>query len=415
MRQRVMETEEMTFSRRGRRLIGQEMFKVLERAKDMERRGQHVYHLELGNSCFSPPASVTQATMQALAEGRVGYVSSSGHPDLRAALADRYARHGRSWITEECVVISPANLLINQVLDLIANERDGVVVFTPAFPTYLAAIEHIGLKVKPIALDPENGFHLTRQAIEEAISLKPRVIIVNSANNPTGAVYTKSSLEYLIAQCAEYGIWVLSDETYGELCYRWPYWSVSAMEYERLIVMSSFSKAYSIPGYRTGYALAHPKVARKLSLSCSTLFSCLPSFTQEGCVAAIQAGGAYLDDVRAYYSRMTEHCADIINQSNILSCTIPESAFYLFISIHNTHLCGQEFCNRALEEWQIALTPGRSFGLSFESFVRASVSGPEKEVLEGIKRLVQFSQEVSHERPWVPQSSKRLRKVSHAV
>ncbi len=410
-----MKPEALEFSKRGQRLIGQEMFKVLERAKKIERLGQHVYHLELGNSCFPPPVEVIQTTIDALANGHVGYVPSAGHPNLRAALAEHYTEHGRPWVTENCFVISPANLLINQFLDMTCNDGDTVVLFTPGFPTYFAAAKYIGLNVKTIALESENGYHLTKLAIDQAVTQKPKAILINSANNPTGAVYTQSSLEYLIQQCEQHGIWVLSDETYAELCYRWPYWSLSAVDYSRLIVMSSFSKSYAIPGYRVGYALAHPFVASKLNLSCSTLFSCLPSFTQEGCVAALQVGETYLEEVGDYFSNMTEQCAEMINQSQILTCSVPESAFYLFIDIQKTKLSDHEFCQRLLQEQQTALTPGSSFGPGLESYVRASVSGEKEEVLEGIKRLVSFALQSKDSGPWLPSASSQLSKVGHAV
>ncbi len=410
-----MEFESVQFSKRGQRLLGQEMFKVLERAKEIERFGQHVYHLELGNSCFPPPDEVIQATIDALSNGQVGYMPSAGSPGLRSALAEYYAEQGRPWVREECFVISPANLLINQFLDMTCNEGDDVVVFTPAFPTYFAAAQYIGLTVKPVALEKDNGYHLTKKAIDQAVSQKPKAILVNSANNPTGAVYTQSSLEYLIQQCDRHGIWVLSDETYTELCYRWPHWSLSALEYSRLIVMSSFSKSYAIPGYRVGFALAHPMVAAKLNLSCSTLFSCLPAFTQEGCVAALQVGEAYLEEVRAYFSNITEQCADMINQSDVLTCLVPEAAFYLFVDIKKTNLTDQDFCQRLLKEQQTAVTPGSSFGSGFESYVRASVSGEKEEVLEGIERLIQFSLQHKDSDAWLPSASSPLSKVGHAV
>ncbi len=410
-----MKADDQGFSRRGNRLIGQEMFKVLERAKEIERTGQRVYHLELGNSCFSPPSQVIQATIESLSKGHVEYVSSSGLSVLRTTLAQQYAEGGRPWITEACVVISSANLLINQVLDMTCDEGDTVVVFTPAFPTYLAAAEHIGLNLKGIPLEDEKGYHLTKYAIDQAIGMKPKAIIINSANNPTGAVYTQSSLEYLAKECERYGIWMLSDETYAELCYRWPYWSLSSLDYPRLIIVSSFSKSYAIPGYRTGYALAYPTVATKLSLSCSTLFSCLPSFTQEGCVAALNVGQGYLEEVRDYYAQMTEQCADIINQSGVLACAVPESAFYLFIEIKNTNLSDHEFCQELLEKHQVALTPGSSFGPGLESYVRVSVSGKKEEVLEGIQRVAHFAREVGNGGALLTSNPPRLRKVGHAV
>jgi aspartate/methionine/tyrosine aminotransferase len=126
-------------------------------------------------------------------------------------------------------------------------------------------------------------------------------------------------------------------------------------------------------------------------------------------------GETYLQEVGDYYSILTEQCAGIINQSEALTCTVPEAAFYLFIDIKNTKLSDHEFCQRLLQEEHTALTPGSSFGRDYGSYVRASVSGHKEEVLEGIARLVRFGSQAKHGSAWLPVHTKELSKVSHAV
>ena len=242
--------------------MGQEMFKVMDRAQRLEQEGHHIYHLELGNPRMAPPPEIVVATVAAIQDMQLGYAPMAGLLELRSALAARYARITGRPLDAHHVVISPANLLISQFLDLTCNRGDRVSLFTPAFPSYWAATAHIGLEVVPVPLTQDNGFHLEEFHIEQAIAARPKAIIVNSANNPTGAVYTKSMLELLVRRCEEERIWLLSDETYAELSFGWPFFTLASCEASQLVVMSSFSKLFSIPGYRTGYAIAHPHVAR---------------------------------------------------------------------------------------------------------------------------------------------------------
>lgn len=384
----------LPFSSRGERLIGQEMFKVLDRAQRLELDGHYVYHLELGNPRMEPPAEIVEATVEAIRGRQLGYTPMAGLLELRAALADRYASSTGRHLDHRHVVISPANLLISQFLDLTCNAGDRVVLFTPAFPSYWAATAHIGLDVTPVPLTHDNGFHLSESHIEAAIDAGPKAIIVNSANNPTGAVYTRPMLELLAQRCDEAGIWLLSDETYGELSFGWPFFSLASCEMPQLVVMSSFSKLCSIPGYRVGYAIAHPAVAEKLALSSSTLISCLPAFTQLGCLAGLPVLDQYSAQVKAHCSRVTRACAVSVNHSGMLRAASPEAGFYLFVDIGATGMDDMTFCKQLLEEWHTAVTPGRSFSEGCSTFIRIATCGQEQDVMEGVRRVVALAHEV---------------------
>ncbi len=318
----------------------------------------------------------------------------AGLPELRMALAYRYvALTGRS-ITAAQIVISPANLLIHQFLDITCNPDDRVALFTPAFPSYWAAAAHLELDVVSVQLPARDGFHLSRPAIDSALAARPRAIIVNNANNPTGAVYEPAILHELVARCGQAGIWLLSDETYADLTFDRSHVSLAAPQTGHVVVISSFSKVLSVPGFRTGYALAHDAVIAKLALSNSTLYSCLPGFTQKGCVAGLSVLDAYAEEVRARNRRLIEICHDRINHSGLLHCHHPESAFYLFVDITGTGLDDMTFCRRLLEEEHTAVTPGRCFGDTFSSRIRLAVCGQEEDVLEGVSRTVAFAQKL---------------------
>lgn len=382
------------FSSRGERLIGQEMFRVMDRAQALERQGHRIYHLELGNPRIAPPAQILEAARGELQAGHVGYAPMAGLQELRAAVARRYVSLTGHPVTAPQVVISPANMLIHQFLDITCNPGDRVVLFTPAFPSYWAAAAHLGLEVMPIALPARDGFHLSRPAIDSALAANPRAIVVNNANNPTGAVYDPAMLEELVTRCGQAGIWLLSDETYADLTFAGSHVSLAAPQAGHVVAMSSFSKVLSVPGFRTGYALAHEGVIAKLALSNSTLYSCLPGFTQAGCVAGLSVLDAYADEVRARNRRLIAICHDRINDSGLLSCHYPESGFYLFVDITSTGLDDMAFCRRLLEEKHTAVTPGRCFGESYASRIRLAVCGFEEDVLEGLSRTIAFAQKL---------------------
>jgi len=383
-----------TFSVRGSKLIGQEMFRVMDHAQALERQGHSIYHLELGNPRMVPPPIILETTMQALRLKHLGYAPMAGLKELRAGIAARYASLTGQELTEVQVVISPANLLIHQFLDITCNPGDQVICFTPAFPSYLAAAAHLGLHVNAVPLVVEEGFRLTRNHIKAALKLKPRAIVLNNANNPTGAVYAPEIVHELADRCEGAGIWLLSDETYGDLTFGGRFATLASARAKQVVVMSSFSKVFSIPGFRTGYALAHEAVAAKLALSNSTLFSCLPAFTQLGCLAGLAVIDEYTAGIRARSAKLTGACADLVNRSGVLHCHVPESGFYLFVDIARTTLDDMTFCRRLLEERHTAVTPGRSFGSAYSSFIRLAACGQEEDVLEGVRRTIAFAQDL---------------------
>ncbi len=389
----------LPFSDRGDVLVGQEMFRVLERAKFAEKQGVKIFHLELGNPRLPPPPEIFEVTKSAIDGKLLGYTSSAGLMELRTEIAKRYTNKNDRQISEENVVVGIANLLISQFMDLTCNRGDKIVLFSPVFPTYLVAGIHAGLEVVDIPLSVESGVDLTRNDVDRAIESKPRAIIINSANNPTGRVYSREILEYLAKLCHKNGIWLMSDETYGEISYRKPFYSLSALNYPQLIVISSFSKIFSIPGFRTGFALANEVVAKKLELSNSTLISCLPIFTQMGCAAGLRVLDGYMKEVKDHYYKTTSEITNIIKKSSVISFSEPDAAVYIFAEISKTGLDDVEFSDLLLTKANTAVTPGRSFGEKYKNFIRIAICGNIEDVVEGVNRVVTLAEDLSLAKP----------------
>lgn len=385
----------MKFSKRGDALIGQEMFQILDIATTLEAEGKYIYHLELGEPKNNkgrknyPPGRVINRTVNSLLYNDVGYTSPKGLLELRQGLLDYYI--GKEYkIGLNNIAISTANLLIYQLLDILCERNDYVGLFTPAFPSYIASANYIGLQIWKVPLSRANQFQVTPNDVDGMFTIRPKVIIVNSGNNPTGAVYDKGMLEYLIACAKLYDCWIISDETYGMLSHGKDYYSMLNLEYEKLIVISSFSKIFNIPGYRVGYAIADERVIDKVALSSSTLYSSLPIFTQEGVLGGLSIMDEFAIEKKRYYRQLSIECMQILDKSKKLSYTVPESAFYLFIDIRQLNIDSRSFCLRLLKDYNTATTPGICFG--YEGFIRVAFCGNVDDVKAGLNQIVKFAE-----------------------
>jgi aspartate/methionine/tyrosine aminotransferase len=379
------------FSKRGHAVVGQEMFKVLDKAKILESQGKNIIHLELGQPRFAPPEGLIDITRKSLSEKEVGYSSSYGIFSFRKKLALSLSKQNPN-IKVENIVIATTNLLISQCLHLLTNPSDRIVVFSPTFPTYIAASNFLELDLVQIPLSFDKKFQLSIEDIDRALLLRPKVIIVNSANNPTGAVYEGSLLNYLKEKCRENDIWIVSDETYSSIVYDKKFFSLLSAQYKNEIVISSFSKVYSIPGFRLGFAVASEAVIDKLALSNSSLISCNSIFTQKGVEGVLGNDNNYILEINKKLNGLIKEVEKLLLASENLkkSFVKPDGGYYMFLNISKSKLKSLDFCNMLLEKYSVACTPGISFGIDFDEFVRISICGSRQDVLNGLKRIISY-------------------------
>lgn len=379
------------FAAAAREIGGQPMFKLMERAQQLERAGRRILHFEIGDPDFDSPPHIVQAAVEALKAGKTHYVSSMGLLELREAICEATARQLGFRPTVEQVLIIPANAVIYAVLRCVVNPGEEVIVPDPGFSTYYSAAAFVGATVVHAPLWEAEGFRLTPETIRQRLSPRTRLIIMNSPHNPTGAVMTRQDVEQMARLAEQRDVYLVSDEVYHHVAYGTePPASPAVADRcrERTIVLNSFSKSHAMSGWRLGYAIGPELVIDKMGLLVQTIFSCLPPFIQWAGLAALDERSA--EAVRAMVAELRRRREIIVRGLNSLpgvSCLVPDGAFYAFPNIEKTGLTDRQFAERMLEEGGVALLPGSDFGEAGAGHVRLCYTTSSEVITEGIERM----------------------------
>lgn len=377
----------MVFSDLANRLVGQEMFHVLDKAGVIERSGGKVYHLELGDPHLPPDPALSHCVQNSLKNNQHHYSPSSGNLEYKNAICNLIKITQSIDVEPKNIIGAAANYLITNFLSITCNPGETVLVITPCFPSYLASAKMLNINVHEYPTTSDSGYVPNESLFDTIEQIKPKAIIVNSANNPTGAVYSKDFLVKLVEVGKKNNCWILSDETYSLIVYDNNFYSLLNSDYEKVVVLSSLSKTFSIPGYRMGYHVSKSDDFNSYSNKfLSTNISCSPSFVQLGCADYLSKNEMVNKTVKYTRDYYTSLCDNIFSTNNWLKNNLkqPKASFYLFIPVNKN---GNEFALNLINNDHVAVTPGKAFGKHFESYVRATICGPKSDVIEGIKIL----------------------------
>jgi len=270
-------------------LHGEGALAVYSRAKELERAGRSIIHLELGEPDFHPAAPVVDALRNAVAAGLDRYCSTQGVPALREAIADYLRRTRRLDVAAEQVLVAPGcKMALSLAMMALIEPGDEVLYPDPGFPIYPSFTRGLGATAVPFGLDEKNQFQPDVDEIGAKITPRTRVLIFNSPNNPTGTVFSAAALEKLAALAQKHDLWILSDEIYARILFEGQYQSIRSLPgmAERTIIIDGFSKSFAMTGWRLGYAVAPLHVVEAMDLLVLNTFTCAAEFTQ---VAAIEA------------------------------------------------------------------------------------------------------------------------------
>lgn len=383
--------ERSTLSKAASNIFGQPMFQVLSKIKEKERRGINVIHFEIGDPDFPSPPNVVEAGCRALHDGHTHYAASIGDHGLRDEIckANKWIR-GFEPDIEQVMIAAGANPIIFYATACVADPGDEVIIPDPCFSTYISVMRFLGVNIVPIPLKEENQFRMDPEDIKKAITPKTKMMIINSPNNPTGSVMTKSELDEISRSARENGIYLYLDEIYRELIYTdTQMYSPSILDgcREYTIVADGFSKAYAMTGWRLGYAIAPIRLIEKMGLLLETIASCTPPFVQKAGIEALNNGHAHVNMMRSTYRKRRDLIVDGLNSIDGISCLRPDGAFYVFANIKGTGLSSKQFAEKALEECNVGLVAGTDFGDSCEGYVRLCYAQSEDKIIEGINRL----------------------------
>jgi aspartate/methionine/tyrosine aminotransferase len=376
-------------------------FDLLARVSQLRASGRNVVSFGIGEPDMDPPLHVVAASQAALAAGRTRYGPSEGLPELRAAIARHVAQTRGLVVDATQVVVAPgAKPIIFYAISTLVNPGDEVIYPNPGFPTYESVVRWLGATPVPMKFQGAD-FSVDRKALTDAFSSRTRLVILNSPNNPTGAMLSEDDLRFIASLTREHNCWVLTDEIYSQLVFRGVFRSIATLPemQDRTIIMDGFSKAWAMTGWRLGFAVAHPDLAPLLARAETNLESCTCTFAQLGGLAALEgtqeATVSYVGTLRA----RAERAAELLNQIPGIHCAMPAGAFYVFPEV--SEACrprgvpdAETLADRLLEEAGVAVLPRSCFGPRLPGdtgeFVRLSIATSMENIEEGIARMRRF-------------------------
>lgn len=382
-------TQEHHFSRAAGNLAGSPMFKVLARAEEIEKQGERVCHFEIGDPDFKTPSHIIEAAVRALNRGDTHYANSLGITELREAIVDSVAKDLGFKPKTGQVVVAPSISFIYFIARCLVDPGDEIIVSDPGYSSYFSAFDFVGVRTVLVPTYERNGFRLKAADVERVITPRTRLLFINSPQNPTGAMMEKEDLHNIYMLARARNVYILTDEVYAKMTYDMPHYSISIEDAcdERVILLSGFSKAYAMSGWRLGYAVAPEPVVEKLDLMIQTVISNMPPFIQRGGVAALTGSQQCVEDMMHEYRKRRDLLVDGLNMLPGISCKKPDGAFYAFPNITGTGMSSDAFVERMLEKARVVMLPGTNFGPGGEGYVRLSFSVSEDSIKDGLIRM----------------------------
>ena len=384
---------------------------LTERARQLKPSGIRKYFdildtlpnaisLGVGEPDFVTPWDIRSAGIRSLQKGYTSYTGNRGLPELRQLISRYLAeRFQADYPADRIIITVGASEGIDLALRTTCEEGDEVLVPDPAYVSYAPIISLCGGVAAPVHCKAENGFIMTPEAIEKAITPRTKAIILAYPNNPTGAVMTREQLEAIVPVIEKYDLLIISDEIYAELTYGGKHCSVASLPgmKERTVLLSGFSKAFAMTGWRIGYACAPEALDKAMLKVHQYTMLCAPRIAQHAAVAALSGG--FQDDfasvaqMRAEYDKRRRFLIKSFNDLG-LTCFEPRGAFYAFPSVESTGLTGEEFVEGLLKEEQVAVVPGNAFGACGDYHVRCSYATGMRELQEAVTRIARFTEKL---------------------
>jgi aspartate aminotransferase len=375
-------------------LNGEGALSVFARAKELEKLGRSIIHLELGEPDFHPAAPVVDSLRAAVAAGRDRYVSPRGIPALREAVADYLQRTRNLHASPDQVLIAPGGkMALSLAMMALIEPGDEVLYPDPGFPIYPSFVRGLGAKAVPFFLEEKNKFQPDLREIAAKISPRTKVFIFNSPNNPTGTVFSDSALSQIADLASKHDLWIIADEIYARILFAGTYksiWSLPSMP-ERTVIIDGFSKSFAMTGWRLGYAVAPRRVIDAMDLLVLNTFTCAAEFTQVAAIEALRDSTDAVNAMVAEYRKRRDLFVAGLNRIPGFRCQPPEGAFYAWVNVEDTGLSAQELASTLLEEAGVAAIAGAAFGSAGKNYLRFSLVSARNLLEEALERIERVS------------------------
>ena len=382
----------MQVSKRLFELETESAFAILAKAKKLEQEGKDIINLGIGQPDFKTPNNILEAAKKAIMDGHHGYTPSNGILPLREAVSEYIYNNYKTNVNPENILITPGGKPVIFFASLIFGEVGAEIIYPdPGFPIYRSMIKYSGATPVPLNLKEKNNFEININDLENLITNKTRLIILNNPNNPTGSFMNQKKINGLVNVLEKFpDIAILSDEIYSKIIFdneTMP----TLLKYQsirnRLIVLEGWSKTFCMTGWRLGWSVWPNKIIDFANKLCVNDHSCPSSISQ---YAGLEALTGPQDEIMKIVKEFESRKIFIHNELNKLKkiiCFKPGGAFYAFPNISKTSLSGNEFADIALKDHGVAIVPGSSFGDNAKNFVRLSYANSMENIQKAVNRL----------------------------
>jgi aspartate aminotransferase len=363
------------------------------KAKAMKSAGEDVVGFGAGEPDFDTPQHIKDAAAKALAAGFTKYTPSSGIPELREAIAEKFKReNGLTYKPSQVIVSNGGKHSCYNVVLATCEAGDEVIIPAPYWLSYPEMAKLAGARPVIVETTDKTEFKVTPEQLRKAITPNTRLFILNSPSNPTGSVYTPEEIKALGDVCVEKNVLIMSDEIYEHLLYNnakvKSVASFSPAHFEHTIIVHGFAKAWSMTGWRLGFLAAPEPIARAIDAVQSHSTSNPCSFAQKGGVAALTGPQDHLPKWLAEFDKRRRFAHQKLNSTPGISCVNARGAFYLFPNIARTGLKSADFCAKLLDAEKVAAVPGIAFGA--DDYIRLSYATSMANIEKGLERLEKF-------------------------
>ena len=359
---------------------------------DMLSDMKDVTALTVGQPDFVTPWHIREAAIESLEEGRTYYTANAGMNELRCELSCYlHRRFSLNYKPEEIFVTVGGSEAIDIAIRSVINPGDEVIIPTPSFVCYEPIARMAGAKAVILETRAEEEFKITPESLKALITPRTKLLVLPYPNNPTGAIMTREELCAIADVLRGTDVLVLSDEIYAELTFGAPHTSFASVPdmWERTVIVSGFSKAYAMTGWRLGYIAAPRELLSEMLKLHQYAIMCAPTASQFAAIEALKNGDADIENMKAEYNRRRVFIYEGLKSIG-LDVFEPKGAFYIFPRVGDLGLSSEEFCERLLYEERCAIVPGTAFGSSGEGYARISYAYSVKHIAEALEKIEKF-------------------------
>ena len=360
---------------------------------DLASQMEGVISLGVGEPDFATPWKIREAAIYSIEKGKTFYTANQGLLELREEICKYQKRRFNLDYDpiKNTIVTVGGSEGIDIALRALVNPGDEVILLDPSYVAYMPGVQLAGAVPVTITLTQENQFKLTPELLEAAITDKTKLLLLNFPNNPTGGFMTKEDYEKIVPIIKQHDLLVITDEIYAELSYDEKFCSIASFDEikDHVILISGYSKAYAMTGWRLGYVLAHETFIKAMNKSHQFVIMSAPTAAQYGAIEAMRHCDSEIEGMQQSYMLRRNYIVEGFNNLG-LETFMPQGAFYIFPCIKSTGMTSEEFCEALLNDQKVACVPGTAFGDAGEGFIRVSYAYSIDQIKEALGRIELF-------------------------